>query len=92
MYKTFKINITTILVLLENKLSKCRYQSQITLKSNKNNSSFDIALIMNLFKNELRAGWASVLGLLTWPVAVNRPDSPGLGQSRLEKYQPAPKI
>ena len=54
-------------------------------KFSKNIFSFDIALIMNLFKNGLRAGWVLVLGLSTGPVTINALDVPGLGQLRLEK-------
>ena len=55
---------------------------------NTNIFSFDIILNMNLFRNELRVGWVSVLGLLTGPVTVNGLDVPGLGQSKLEKFSP----
>ena len=57
---------------------------------NTNIFGFDIALIMNLFTNGLRAGWASVLELLTGSVTVKGLDVPGLGQSELQKCQPAP--
>ena len=50
-------------------------------RMNENIFNFDIALIMNIFRNGLRAGWASVLRLL---IGL---DVPGLGRSRLEKCQ-----
>ena len=44
----------------------------------------------NLFRNELRAGWALVLGLLTGPVMVSGLEVTGLVQFGLEKRQSVP--
>ena len=52
---------------------------------NNNIFSFDVALITNLFRNGLRAGWASVLGLQTGSITVNGLYVPGLEQSQLKK-------
>ena len=47
---------------------------------------------MNLFSHGLGADWASVLGLLIWPVTINGLDMLSLGQSELEKWQPLPFV
>ena len=60
---------------------------------NKNIFSFDIALIMNLFKSGLREGLALFFKLFTGPVTFNGRDVSGLiEQSWIEKCQPAPSL